>query len=213
MNKSQALFFFILTWLCILSAGCLKMSDLKQTNHPIRYYMIEYPAPPCPVNTDAILHLKRFQSVAVFNTDRMVIRPDPFTTEYDYYNRWIVKPETMITDLFFRDLGSGGIFKAVLTSPGHLLPDYELRGTIESIQAIKTSTGWEVELVLNLLFYPYPYSKTQPKADRILQKRYEKRLASPNDRPSSIVKALSECMKQFSISFQQDIADYLQKKE
>ncbi len=211
MNKPENINYYFASLLlsfllCLFVCGCINLSGLKQTQHPVRYYICEYPAPSSPAITDEIIHLRRFQTVGVFNTDRLVIQTGPFTTEYDYYNRWVVKPATMISDLLFRDLSSSGLFKAVLAAPGHLLPGHELTGTLEALQAIKKPDGWEVELVLNILFYPYPDNNNQPKIEQIFQRRYQKRLACPNGRPDSIVNALSECMKQLSASIQTDLA-------
>ncbi len=202
---------FILLVFSVLAFGCsIKWPSFK-SQEAMEYFTLDYPSPSpvAPEPLGDVLMLRRFQTSAPYGTDRLVVRESVFSTDFYYYKRWATNPAPMVTDLVFRDLTASGLFRAVVAGPGFLPQNYEMAATLESFRAVKVVGGWETEVVLSVLFYPYSPDSHRPATEKVLQKRY--RMTSPchDNTGEAIVASLSHCMQQLSRALIQDLKAYL----
>lgn len=200
--------------LLVLSlCGCLRLDKLRHPGQSIQYYSLEYPAPSALVAAPLadVLRLKRFEVMDAFATDRIVYERAPFSPASDYYDRWTVSPGAMVTGAVLRDLTASGIFRAVVTGRGSLLPDYELTGTLETLRAKREGQGWQSEIVIHVLFYPHSPDKETPPRQRIFQKRYVITTPCQDPQALSVVQSLSTGLESFSGQMLLDVAGEIQK--
>lgn len=195
----------------VLVIGCsIKWPSFK-TQEAVEYFVIDYPPPPPVVSepVGGILMVRRFQTSALYGTDRLVAQESIFATDFFYYKRWAMNPGSMVTDLIFRDLTASGLFKAVVAGPGYLTQDCEMVATLESFRAIKMVAGWKTEIVLSVLLYPYSPDSHRPAIEKILQKRYIITSPCPDRTGEAIVASLSHGMQQLSMALMKDMKAYL----
>jgi len=191
--------------------GCLKIPSLRPSEQVTAYYSIDYPLSQ-PVTQSPIaetLLVRRLQTSALYNSDRLVSQTSPFLREFFYYKRWAVNPGSMLSDCLFRDLSGSGLFKAVLGGPGYLTHNHELAGTLEVFHAFRTPKGWHAELCLNMLFFPYAPEGKRLAGEKIFQKRYSAVTPCQDGSAEAIVASLSACMKTVSDEFLLDLREYL----
>ena len=201
----------IVVLICFVLLGCsIKWPSFK-SQEAVEYFTIEYPSP-SPVASKqraGIVLVRRLQPSGTIGTDRLVAQTSIFSTEYFYYKRWAVNPASMLTDILFRDITASGLFTAVLSGPGYLSQNYELTGTLESFQATRHVKGWETELALNMIFYPYSPGSNLPDSQKIFQKRYTVTAPCHDGSGEAIVASLSTCMQKFSAELLRDLQDCL----
>ena len=193
---------------CLTLLGCINVEDLRHPSRSMQYYSLEYPAP-SPLfaePSNAVLRLKRFEPLDAFATDRIVYEKAPFSPDSSYYDRWAVSPASMVTGSVLRDLTASGLFRAVVTAPGNLLPDYELAGTVESLQARQGEKGWESEIIIHVLFYPFSSGGPRTPPAKIFHKRYVITTPCQDLQALSVVKSMSAGMEKFSNEMLLDLA-------
>ncbi len=200
---------------CLPLPGCIKLPSFKPSKKIINFYTLAYPSLP-PVTTEplgSVTMIRRMTTFSQYGTDRMVIQGSIFGIEFSYYQRWAASPSSMISDFLYRDLSDSGLFEAVLNGPGYVRPMYELSGTLEKIQANRDRKGWNTELVVNMLFFPYGRDGDAPLADRLYQKRYEITAPCKDSSAESIVASMSVCMQELSTQLIRDLKKYLLTQE
>jgi len=196
---------------CLSLSACIKLPSFTPSKKTINFYTLAYPPPP-PASTTplgGVAMIRRLTTFSQYGTDRLVIQGSIFGTEFSYYQRWAASPASMIADFLYRDLSGSGLFEAVLNGPGYVRPMYELSGTLEKIQANRSRKGWETELVVNMLFFPYGRDGESPVADKLYQKRYRMTAPCEDSSAESIVASMSVCMEALSLELIQDLKDFL----
>lgn len=210
----RRLFSMLVLFVLVGSSGCVQLKGLRQPSHEIRYFTLDYP-PPLPSHDAApvgVIRLRRLTSAALYTTDRLIVQVDDVSTESPYYDRWAVNPSTMITDLLLRDLTASGLFRAVVTNPAGITPDYEMAGNLETLRASRRDSGWEAEVTLSLLLYPYSDEGSPPgrsEASALLQKRYTVQKPCADRESATVVETLNRCMEELSRELRTDLAAFV----
>ncbi|MCX7725212.1 MAG: PqiC family protein [Chitinispirillaceae bacterium] len=139
--------------LLLLIAGCTNRVPIKQ------YYIINYTPSPSRdrLNPDPYPYTIRINELEIeeaYRRPQIVYRQSPFLLKYYVYHLWAVKPERMITDVFYKHLISATLVSNVTRRLDEITkPDYEIKGIIEAIEEYDSDELWfaHVALRINLI--------------------------------------------------------------
>ena len=73
--------------------------------------------------SESVLNISKFRISPQFKGKNFVYRFGSHNYEIDFYNEFLISPDEMITDCTKKWLMDAGIFKYVMTIPGHMVPD------------------------------------------------------------------------------------------
>jgi hypothetical protein len=96
---------------------------------------------------DVILDVKNFSIDTTFSTKSLVYRKGRSEYETDFYNRFLIGPDDMITEKTRSWLSQSGLFKWVL-EPGSYTEDHELNR--QSLMALRALAAAHPELEVHL---------------------------------------------------------------
>lgn len=113
-------------------AGCFQ---LKQPAPQISYYRLAYSSPTIAgAALPVTLQVVTLDVAALYDHEPIVYSDNPYSTGSYFYHRWSANPGSMVTDLLARDFTSSGLYRAVQQQAAVLPPDYQLSGTLASIE-------------------------------------------------------------------------------
>ncbi len=85
-----------------------------------------------PANTD-ILKIRNFRISDRYNRTELTYRTGEMSIESDYYRRYIVPPESLVTEETRRWLQAGGVFNQVLDATSRASAQFSLEGNVSAL--------------------------------------------------------------------------------
>lgn len=179
--------------LTLLLAGCAALRSPPD----VRTYRLAYP-PPEPAGTAPLpvtLRVIPFGIAAAYDQQAFIYRSGPYDTGFDYYNRWIANPASMISDLIARDLAASHAVQAVLQAPSALPADYELNGQVETLEERDDGGACTAHLRLRVILVRVP-----PRAPRrvVMQDSFAADEPCPGGSAEAYAEAMSRAVQRIS---------------
>jgi ABC-type uncharacterized transport system auxiliary subunit len=201
VTSSKLVSKFIIGIFLLLTAGCLGVS---QQAPEAEFYTLEYELPSIDgQKLPVVLKVDQFAVSPLYNTINIVYRDQEFQRKEYAYHKWRISPGSMIASLLSRDLSKSGLFKAI-TAPDSTLPcNYMLEGRVNKIFEKDLPDKWlavlEIEVTLLRCGKDYSAGKI------IYQRSYQREVKSPERNPVGVVQALSQGMREISLSIIKDL--------
>jgi ABC-type uncharacterized transport system auxiliary subunit len=181
-------FFVACSCAAVLAAGCATI-PIKQ------YFVLNYKPQDMarrisPAAYPFTVRLKDLDIEDAYSRPQLVYRQSPFQLEYYSYKLWAVKPSRMITDLIQKHLVSVGLMSHIVRRFDEgLAPDYEIGGSIESLEEYDSEKIWFAHIALWLRLARLSDGKT------LYARHFDKRKRVFSNEPQDVVKAMSEIME------------------
>lgn len=173
---------------CAGLIGCAKV-PVKQ------YYILNY----LPSTTRDRLYpspypytirLRELDIEEAYNRPQIVYRQSPFQLRYYVYQVWAVKPTRMITDLLNKHLVTANLVSSVIRRYDEgPRPDYELNGTIESLEEYDSEELWFAHMCIRLNLVCLKDGKT------IYTRRFDHRKKVFQHEPEYVIREMSALME------------------
>ncbi|HEX3019395.1 MAG TPA: ABC-type transport auxiliary lipoprotein family protein [Chitinispirillaceae bacterium] len=186
--KKRTIFLVIVTILSTVIAGCGKM-PVKQ------FYILNYlPSSvrdrlyrsPYPYT----IRLRELDIEEAYNRPQIVYRQSPFQLRYYVYQVWAVKPTRMITDLLNKHLVTANIVSSIIRRFDEgPKPDFELNGTIESLEEYDSEQLWFAHMCIRLNLVRVKDGKT------IYTRRFDHRKKVFQHEPEYVIREMSALME------------------
>ena len=187
--------------LCLYCGLILALIGCVGPTNPVQdvtYYTFSYDPPPAEEMTrlPVVLQVDAFTTATLYNTEKIVYRPESFQRKVYNYHRWQSVPGELVAYYLARDMKASTRFKAVFTQPGQLLPTHLLTGTVDEIFEDDTASGWQAVIGLTVTLADV----SEKDADRaiIFQKNYQVSESSASRNPTAVVSAMSLAMSTIS---------------
>lgn len=196
--------------LCTVLGGCI---NLKQPHYDISFYTLEYP----PVRTGdlgdlpVVLKVAPFGVAPAYDTHRIVFRKAPFRRDTYPYHRWRSDPGDLVSDRLRRDLATGALFAAVITSDNNLPADYRLTGTVDEF--LEWGENKKREAVLSISITLSGEDPSAMERVVLLHRAYRANRPIEGTDPPSLVKAMSQAMAELSLQVMTDVHRYIRQRE
>lgn len=137
----------LLLLLTLIVTGCMG----ARQDFPIQYYSLNT-KPDITItakNIPASLWIQEFTSSPRYNP-AFLYKTNLYEIRYQETNRWVERPEAMVTKLFTHFYSNSDVFESV-TSGGIPKPaDYTLEGHITAFDQIRDEDGWRAEYSVRL---------------------------------------------------------------
>jgi ABC-type uncharacterized transport system auxiliary subunit len=181
-------------------AGCFGHRSGVPT---IATFGLDYPPPaPAARTVPAVLRVVPFGIDALYDRLGFVYRDSTHALGVDHYNRWLVSPAALVTDLIARDLAAAHLFEAVLLAPSALPTTYELSGQIEVLEEDGRSQC-RARLRLRALFVHVPDAGGRRV---VFEQAFDADEPCATATPAGFAAAMSRAVEQISQQLQQRIA-------
>jgi cholesterol transport system auxiliary component len=181
--------------LIFVLSGCVGPTNPTQE---VTYYTFSYDPPPAEemARLPVVLQIVPFTTATLYNTEKIVYRPETFQRKVYNYHRWQSMPGELVAYYLARDMKASARFKAVMTQPGQLSPTHLLTGTVDEIFEDDTLSGWQAVIGLTVTLT----KASERDADRaiIFQKSYQINESSASRNPTAVVSAMSLAMSTIS---------------
>jgi ABC-type uncharacterized transport system auxiliary subunit len=189
--------------LALIFCGC---AGPKVKRPDIAFYHLDYP-PPEPAATEpaaGAIAIESFTVMPPFNTNRIIYSTTEVSRNAYVYHQWFSDPSEMVFGLFFRDMRSSGIFRAVM--PGdERLADYRIEGIVESILERDYEDPWQAVLSITITLID---KKERDLSKQIrLQKNYTSIQPCARKNPHALAEAMSMAMAEVSARIIADVRD------
>jgi ABC-type uncharacterized transport system auxiliary subunit len=195
----------------LLLPGCFRTGGKAPA--PEERFILEYPFPvlsgAAPIA--GAIRIGRFGGDEPLKTTLMAYRPSAFRMENDFYNRWVVSPESLVTGFLLRDFRRCGPFPAVFAE-GEPQPErFLLHGYLESFEEIDGSKGREASLAATVTLLDL--SRKEIPERLLFQKAY--RVAEPLavQTAEGYAQAMSRAMERFSTGVVKDVFEATRRRE
>ncbi len=201
MRKNIILKFLALICLLPVFSGCV---GPKAKQLDIAFYHVYYslPEPVVKQPVAANIAVGTFKVMPPFNTSRIIYATGPVVYDAYTYHQWFNDPSDMISSLFYRDIRSAGIFRAVVVGDDRLA-DYRLTGIVESFLERDHDHHWEAVLSVTVTLL----DKTQRPAEKqvLFQKNYLSIQPCARKHPQALADAMSTALADVSLRMINDI--------
>ena len=182
------------------SAGCV---NIKKAYPDKRNYVLEAQrpdsSPRTPPRADSIC-VRNFTISPRYESGELVYRHNEFNYAADFYNRFFVSPEILVTEETRTWLKQSGMFRNILEPGSHAIPQYILEGSITTIQGDYRKTP------LAVLEIQFLVSEGADAPGKILmQKDYRKEIPLPKAEPNALVQGLNQALAQILQDFEADL--------
>ncbi len=200
MKKITALLFLFL-----VISSCTK-PIMKQ------YYLLNYK--PDMLNNRILekaypytIRLRPFDIEKAYSKSNIVYRKSPYELEYYGYRHWAVRPKDMLTDLIYSHLETIDLVQSTvrrLDEKGK--PDYELAGTILSLEEYDSEEIWFAHLAIRMTL-------TRLSDGEVIYNRlFDQRKRVETRDPLYVVRTLSELTDYFASSLMNELDMVLYKE-
>lgn len=195
----------------LLLPGCFKLGKAPD---PEERYVLEYRSPELPgaAPLSGAFRVGRFGASESLRTPRMAYRPEAFRKETDFYNRWIVTPESLVTDFLLRDFRRAGPFRAVFAEGEPQTARFLVRGYLEAFEETEGQGGGR-QASLAATVTLLDLSRKEIPERLLFQKnyRYEEPLAEKT--PRGLASAMSRAVERFSAQLLRDTHEAAGRRE
>lgn len=186
--KKWIVYLVLIAISCAVLAGC--------GNVPVKqFYILNY----LPSSVRDRLHpspypytirLRELDIEEAYNRPQIVYRQSPFQLRYYVYQVWAVKPTRMITDLLHKHLVTANLVSSIIRRFDEgPKPDYELNGTIESLEEYDSEELWFAHMCLRLNLVRIKDGKT------IYTRRFDHRKKVFQHEPEFVIREMSALME------------------
>lgn len=190
-----------LTLPCLCFGLFLILSGCVGPTNPIQevlYFTFSYDPPQAVGDSrlPIVLQIDPFTVAPLYNTEKIVYKPEPFQRKVYHYHRWQSNPGDLVASYLARDMKASGRFAAVITQSGRLLPTYHLTGTVDEFFEDDTGSGWQAVIGITITLT----NAGERQADKaiIYQKSYQMSESSASRSPTAVVSAMSIAMSAVS---------------
>lgn len=146
------------------------------------------------------VRLRPFDIEKAYSKANIVFRKSPYELEYYGYRHWAVRPKDMMTDLVYTHLETIDLVKNTvrrLDEKGK--PDYELAGTVLSIEEYDSEETWFAHLAIRMTLTRLSDGKV------IYNRLFDQRKRVEERDPLYVVQTLSELTDYFASSLMNDL--------
>jgi len=190
--------------------GCFRGGKVPA---PEERYVLEYRFPELSgaVPLSGAVRVGRFGSDESLKTTQMVYRPEAFRRETDFYNRWTVLPESLVTDFLLRDFRRAGPFRAVFAEGDPQACRFLVQGYLEAFEETDRLNGRSASLAATVTLLDLS-RKEFP--ERILfQKEYRFEEPLPEKTARGLARGMSRAVESFSAQLVRDVYDAMGRRE
>lgn len=182
-------------------AGCI---GVGRSAPRIHHYRMDYHAePPSGPPLPYVLRVPPMEVAAAYDRAPIVYREGDVAIGSYFYYRWASNPGSMISELLARDLADSGLYSDVQTSVSIVPPDFQLKGTVESIEERIDTASCSARLDLRITLS----ARRGPREERVrFSKLYRADEPSRCDDPRSVAAAMSRGLAAISAELQADVA-------
>jgi len=194
----------------LLLPGCFRGGKAPA---PEERYVLEYRSPELPgaAPLSGPVRVGRFGSDESLKTTQMVYRPEAFRRETDFYNRWAVLPESLVTDILLRDFRRAGPFRAVFAEGDPQACRFLVQGYLGAFEETDGPNGRAASLAATVTLLDLS-RKEFP--ERILfQKEYRYQEPLPERTALGLARAMSRAVESFSAQLVRDVCDAAGRRE
>jgi len=157
-----------------------------------RYFALELAPGKTPNSTsDRILSVASLRISPRYADRSFVYRTSTAAYEADFYNQFLIAPESMISEELRKGLAASELFKYVVGPSNSLQPNYVLEGSINALYGDFRDPNRPVA-VLEIEFFLY--NQDPAAAGVSLQKRYEKSVPLSEKSPEALVKGWDQAL-------------------
>ncbi|TYB34191.1 MAG: hypothetical protein FXF49_02810 [Flexistipes sinusarabici] len=196
MNRKIILFFILL----IILTGCVKITSERPKIH---YYVIAF----SPDNFErkepsAKIEVEPFTISQIYHTDKFIYRTNEYEITKDFYNRWIIKPDSFITEyirnyIHFNILHDDNIKqREKFKIRGHI---YEFYAKIEEKR---------LDAVINLRVELYRFNNIKKTYDLISIMNYCKSTSTEETSVNGYIRSMKKDLNDISKNILKDIYKY-----
>jgi cholesterol transport system auxiliary component len=203
MNRFQRLIQRGVLLLLIPCSGCV---TLERSYPDKRYFVIEAPAAANHSNSaaDENLLVSNLRISPRYADKSFIYRTSESGYESDFYNQFLISPETMLSEELRKGLSAGQVFKYVIGPSSSLQPNYILEGSVNALYGDFRNLA-EPAAVLEMEFFLH--NEDPGNAGIVMQKRYTKSVPVGARSPEALVKGWSQALG----SILADLSSDLQK--
>lgn len=176
--------------LLVLSAGCV---SLERSYPEKRYFVVELGANAQRSNPagDKTLLVSGLRISPRYADKSFVYRTSESGYEADFYNQFLISPDTMLSEELRKGLAASPAFKYVVGSSSQLQPNYVLEGSVNALYGDFRNLDKPVA-VLEIEFFLHNEDSANPGI--VLQKRYVKAVPLSGRSPEALVKGWSQAL-------------------
>jgi len=156
------------------------------------------------VNENIILEVYSFNINTIFSSKSLVYRESETKYETDFYNKFLISPEDMITEKTRAWMSESGLFKAVLEPGSYVDATHALQGSIIALYGDFRDKS-SPKAVMKIRYYVVDLSNRSV----VFNKIYEEQVNIKDDSATSIVQALGQCMVTILAELEADLATEL----
>ena len=187
----------------MLISGCGAKSYEKQ-----RYLLETKRASSVVANgNENIMDVRRFTIDPAFSTKGLTYRKGEYEYESDFYNEFLISPDTMVTEKVRNWLSGSGLSRRVLDPGSYVDPTHVLEGNIIAIYGDFRSKS-SPKAVMETRFF---LLETKVGADPaiVFGKSYKSSVALESEGPGGLVSALDRCLVEILTDLEEDLVEYL----
>lgn len=197
--------FHSIPWLLIVMVSLLSACAGIQQDYPAkRYYALNVPvaAGHAARTGKAVLQIAVFRASPQAQGRSLIYRISDERYESDYYNEFLVPPETMLADEARNFMDAQGIFKAVISKASLVFPDYVLEGNVVRMYGDYRNPRTPLA-ILELELFLLNTDTTQPRI--VFHRNYVKETTLSKPAPSDLVAGYDQLAAQIFTEFANDI--------
>ena len=189
--------------LILFGSACV---NLERTYPEKRYFVIDIgdsAQPSNPAGNQTLL-VSSLRISPRYSDKSFVYRTSDSGYESDFYNQFLIPPDTMIGEEVRKGLAGSPAFKHVVGPASQLQPNFVLEGSVNALYGdFRNLNG--PSAVLEIEFFLHNEDSANPGV--VLQKRYTKTVTLSGRSPEALVKGWSEALA----SILTDLSNDLQK--
>jgi cholesterol transport system auxiliary component len=195
--------------LCMVALSMIPVScvSLKREYPEQVYHVISIDRPGetgLPAVPDSVLQVMRCRISPRYKNSELVYRIDEYSYESDFYNKYFIQPQDMISEEvthWFQDSAVAGV---VIPERSPLTATHVLTGNIISLYG-DYRDGWSPEAVMTIQFLVTRDNLGNNEV--IFQKKYEERVALNERTAESLVTGLNEALVRILTGLEKDLRE------
>jgi cholesterol transport system auxiliary component len=177
--------------LFIPCAGCV---SLERSYPDKRYFVIDAPVSANPANSpgDKNLLVSNLRISPRYADKGFIYRTSDSGYESDFYNQFLIAPDSMLSEELRKGLAAAHVFKYVVGPSNALQPNYVLEGSVNALYGdfrnlSKPAAVLEIEFFL--------HNEETANSGILLQKRYTRAVPISGRSPEALVKGWSQALE------------------
>ncbi len=183
--------------LSVLSSGC---------EYDNRNFVLEVSRdrPQQQISKNIVLGVRNFNIDTAFSSRSLVYRKDQSEYETDFYNRFLIRPEDMITEKTRSWLSESALFKLVLEPGSYVNASHVLEGNIITLYGDFRDKK-SPKAIMKIRFFLIKISGKSV----VFTKTYESTFESNERTAESLVEGFDNCLTNILSDFEKDLQERL----